>query len=63
MTAALDHVLASRFYGARKRLRDTRLIATDVDWSAGQGPKEVRSPATDLLLLATGRPRPVLSAG
>ncbi|MFG6192134.1 maleylpyruvate isomerase family mycothiol-dependent enzyme [Nonomuraea sp. JJY05] len=53
--AALDHVAASRFYGGRELLRTTRLIATDAGWSAGEGPREVRGPAADLLLLATGR--------
>jgi uncharacterized protein (TIGR03083 family) len=53
--ATLEHVLASAFYGARKRLRDTRLIATDQNWSAGTGPAEVRAPVSELLLLATGR--------
>jgi uncharacterized protein (TIGR03083 family) len=52
--AALEHVLVSKFYGARKRLRDTRLVATDVDWSAGTG-DEVRGPVSELLMLATGR--------
>ncbi|MEU6799312.1 hypothetical protein ABZ907_47150 [Nonomuraea wenchangensis] len=32
------------------------MIATDAGWSAGEGPREVRGPAADLLLLATGRP-------
>jgi hypothetical protein len=31
-------------------------VATDVDWSAGDGEREVRGAAGDLLLLATGRP-------
>lgn len=53
--AALEHVLASPFYGARKRLLGTRLVATDQEWSAGAGPDDVRGPAGDLLLLATGR--------
>jgi uncharacterized protein (TIGR03083 family) len=53
--ATLEHVLASAFYGARKRFRDTRLIATDQDWSAGTGPAEVRGPVSELLMLATGR--------
>lgn len=53
--AALDHVRRSIFYGARKRFRGTRLVATDVEWSAGDGPDEVRGPVGDLLLLATGR--------
>ncbi|WLW51357.1 hypothetical protein QU709_08305 [Streptomyces sp. SX92] len=67
--AAIDHVLASAFYGARQRLKGVRLVATDADWSTdgsrgrsrGQGPSpsssdEVRGPLGDLLLLATGRP-------
>lgn len=53
--AALDHVRASPFYGARKRLRGTRLVATDADWSGGDGPHDVRGSVADLLLLATGR--------
>ncbi|MEU6729307.1 hypothetical protein ABZ917_36865 [Nonomuraea wenchangensis] len=54
--AALDHVVAGKFYGGRELLRTTRLIATDAGWSAGEGPREVRGPAADLLLPATGRP-------
>ncbi|MDQ1031627.1 uncharacterized protein (TIGR03083 family) [Streptomyces umbrinus] len=53
--ASLEHVLASPFYGARKRLRGVRLVATDANWSRGVGQDEVRGPAGDLLLLATGR--------
>jgi uncharacterized protein (TIGR03083 family) len=53
--AAIEHVRTSAFYGARKRLRGTTLVATDLDWSAGEGPDEVRGTAADLLLLATGR--------
>ncbi|WP_327677285.1 maleylpyruvate isomerase family mycothiol-dependent enzyme [Streptomyces sp. NBC_00467] len=34
----LGHVHGSIFYGARKRLRGTKLVATDADWSAGGGP-------------------------
>ncbi|MFC4854523.1 maleylpyruvate isomerase family mycothiol-dependent enzyme [Actinophytocola glycyrrhizae] len=54
--AALDHVRASRFYGARKRFAGIRLTATDCDWSAGEGPRELLGPVGDLLLVATGRP-------
>ncbi|KHL08387.1 uncharacterized protein (TIGR03083 family) [Mumia flava] len=32
-----------------------RLVATDVDWSAGQGP-DLRAPIEQILLLLTGRP-------
>ncbi|WP_433323223.1 maleylpyruvate isomerase family mycothiol-dependent enzyme [Spirillospora sp. CA-294931] len=53
---ALERVWTSGFYGARKRLPGTRLIATDTDWTAGEGAKEVRGPAGELLLLSTGRP-------
>jgi uncharacterized protein (TIGR03083 family) len=35
-------------------LREYRLVATDVDWSAGDGP-EIRGPVSALLLLLTGR--------
>lgn len=52
---ALDYVWGSRFYGTQKRFAGVRLQATDVDWSAGDGEREVRGPAGDLLLLATGR--------
>lgn len=55
VVACLDHIVASRFYGARKRLRGLRLTATDADWTHGTGPERVEAPALDLLLLATGR--------
>ncbi len=60
--AALDHVRTSAFYGARKRFRGIRLIATDADWSAGNGSEELRATAADLLLLATGRPAGLTTA-
>ncbi|MEV0896041.1 maleylpyruvate isomerase family mycothiol-dependent enzyme [Actinoplanes sp. NPDC049802] len=41
-------------FHARRRLRGRRLVATDADWSAGQG-EETRAPITELLLLLTGR--------
>jgi len=53
--AALDHVRASRFYGARKRFAGVRLVATDCAWSAGDGARELRGPVGDLLMVATGR--------
>lgn len=52
--AALDHAVASRWYGAKKRFRNVRLSATDATWMIGDGP-EVRGPLTALLLLSTGR--------
>lgn len=51
---ALEHVWSSSFYGARKRFSGLRFVATDLDWSAGEGP-EVRGPGGELLLLLTGR--------
>ncbi|GAA4688672.1 maleylpyruvate isomerase family mycothiol-dependent enzyme [Pseudonocardia yuanmonensis] len=44
-------------FWARRRFRGMRLVATDVDWTAGDGPaeREVRGPAEALLLLLTGR--------
>ena len=41
-------------FWARRRLRGLRLRATDIEWSAGEGP-EVRGPIAALLLLLTGR--------
>lgn len=52
---ALDFVLSTSFYGAPKRLADLHLVATDTDWSHGAGDRELRGPAGDLLLVATGR--------
>ncbi|ADD44151.1 maleylpyruvate isomerase family mycothiol-dependent enzyme [Stackebrandtia nassauensis] len=51
---ALEHVWGSVFYGSRKRFKGLRFVATDADWSAGEGP-EVRGPVGDILLAATGR--------
>ena len=52
---ALEHAIASRFYGAPKRFRGMRLVATDAHWSHGDGPHEIRGTAAELLLVATGR--------
>ncbi|MFC5289056.1 maleylpyruvate isomerase family mycothiol-dependent enzyme [Actinokineospora guangxiensis] len=54
-TAALGHVLGSRFYGARKRFRGVRLVAQDAEFAAGEG-AELRGPVAELLMVATGRP-------
>ncbi|MEV0646217.1 maleylpyruvate isomerase family mycothiol-dependent enzyme [Phytomonospora sp. NPDC050363] len=53
---ALGQVVGSVFYGAGKRLRGTRIIATDCAYAHGDGPHELRGPVGDLLLVATGRP-------
>ena len=41
-------------FRARRRLHGLRLVATDHDWSAGEG-LPVEGPVADLLLLVTGR--------
>jgi uncharacterized protein (TIGR03083 family) len=43
------------FVGAKKRAAGLRLVATDVDWSHGEGP-EVRGTGEAILLALTGRP-------
>ncbi len=45
----------SGFVGSKKRAAGLRLVATDVDWSHGDGP-EVRGPGEAILLALTGRP-------
>ena len=46
--------IAQRFDGAKELLGDVRLVATDADFSAGDGPV-VEGSALDLLMVATGR--------
>ncbi|UQS26920.1 maleylpyruvate isomerase family mycothiol-dependent enzyme [Amycolatopsis thermalba] len=53
--AAADHLWDIGFpFHARKRLAGHRLIATDADWSAGEG-AEVRGPIQALVMLLAGR--------
>ncbi|MER7769026.1 maleylpyruvate isomerase family mycothiol-dependent enzyme [Kitasatospora sp. NPDC096140] len=54
-TALLDAVTprSLRFFGAR--LDGVRLVATDADWSYGQGPVTVEGRAEHLLLVTYGR--------
>jgi uncharacterized protein (TIGR03083 family) len=52
---ALQGALAAPVTGARRRARGLRLVATDLDWSAGRG-REVRGGAEALLMAVTGRP-------
>ena len=47
-------------FHARRRLRGLRLVASDTDWSAGDG-TEVRGTVQALLLLLTGRTAAALS--
>jgi uncharacterized protein (TIGR03083 family) len=45
---------SSRMFHARRRFVGYRFVATDVEWSAGQG-REVTGPVRAILLLLTGR--------
>jgi uncharacterized protein (TIGR03083 family) len=51
---ALAHVAPNRFLGGPRRVAGLELVATDVEWSTGEGP-EVRGTAENLLLAAAGR--------
>lgn len=42
-------------FWAKRRFSGFRLQATDTDWTAGTGPRELRGPIAALLLLITGR--------
>jgi uncharacterized protein (TIGR03083 family) len=59
LVAALDAMpTIGGFVGAKKRMAGLRWVATDVDWTWGEGP-EVRGPAEALILVASGRPAPL----
>ena len=52
---AADEVWRSpRIFHARRRFAGYRLVATDAEWSTGQGP-DVTGPISAILLLLTGR--------
>ena len=56
LLAALDVVPGvGGFVGAKKRAAGLHLVATDVEWSHGEGP-EVRGTGEAILLALTGRP-------
>ncbi len=48
--------------GARRRVAGLRLVATDIDWSVGEGP-EVRGPVMSLILTMVGRRRALVDLG
>ncbi|NUR87988.1 MAG: maleylpyruvate isomerase family mycothiol-dependent enzyme [Nonomuraea sp.] len=53
--AAAERVWASpRMFHARRKLAGRRLVATDAQWSAGEG-EEISGPMVALLLVMTGR--------
>jgi uncharacterized protein (TIGR03083 family) len=54
LLAALDFVRRSPTIRGAKRTRGSRLVATDLDWSAGEG-AEVRGPGEALLMVMAGR--------
>ncbi|GAA3859352.1 maleylpyruvate isomerase family mycothiol-dependent enzyme [Streptomyces lacrimifluminis] len=52
---AADRVWTMRFPPRPWPLPDARLVATDVEWTRGEGAREMRGPISELLLLLTGR--------
>ncbi len=52
---AADRVWTMRFPPRPWPLPQARLVATDIEWTRGEG-EEVRGPIAGLLLLLTGRP-------
>ena len=55
LTVALDFARTAPTIHARARIRRLRLVATDLDWSTGDGPT-VEGPAEPLLMAIAGRP-------
>lgn len=57
LAATLDAIFhASAFAGDAARAKGRRLVATDIEWSHGTGPEEVRDTAEHLILSVMGRP-------
>jgi uncharacterized protein (TIGR03083 family) len=55
LAPALDFALRAPALPSRRNVRDLHLIATDLDWTHGQGPA-VTGPAEALLMAIAGRP-------
>lgn len=55
MAAALGASTRTNMWGNRKRLAGLRLVATDVEWTFGEGSAVVEGPAEALLLAMNGR--------
>src|SRR3712207_5049545 len=51
----LRYLAENRFMGGPRRVAGLQLVATDADWSTGEGP-QVRGPLSDLVLAVAGRP-------
>lgn len=62
LPAVLDFALGAPTLPVRKNARGLRLIATDIDWSTGDGP-EVTGPGEALLMSLAGRPQAVDELG
>jgi uncharacterized protein (TIGR03083 family) len=58
----LDFVSSTFVFSAKKRTAGLRLVATDLDWSRGQGP-EVTGPAEALVMAMAGRPAGLADLG
>lgn len=55
LAAVLDFAISAPTLPAKRNIKGLKLVATDVDWSTGQGP-EVTGPGEALLMAAAGRP-------
>ncbi len=55
LRAVLDFALSAPTLPARRNVKGLRLVATDLDWSTGDGP-QVTGPGEALLMSMTGRP-------
>lgn len=62
LPAVLDFALGAPTLPVRKNARGLRLIATDIDWSTGDGP-EVTGSGEALLMSLAGRPQAVDELG
>jgi uncharacterized protein (TIGR03083 family) len=51
----LGYLAGNRLLGGPRRVAGLHLVATDAEWSTGEGP-QVRGPVSDLLLTVAGRP-------
>jgi len=59
LRVSLDYARISPVIGGARRTHGLRLVATDMEWSAGRGP-EIRGRGEALLLAMTGRAAKVL---
>lgn len=60
--AVLDFALRAPTLPAKKNARGLRLVATDIDWTAGSGP-EVTGAGESLLMAVAGRPAALADLG